>query len=1707
MDITIDLDLNGDASITPAQVDNVSNDNCVTITLTSVTPNAFTCLNVGPNTVTLLVTDGNNNTDDCTATVNVNASAACVPPMITNIGGPSAIDPCSCRGNGEFDEEILVEAGTGQVWTITSTDLIDPATMMPFAAGTPLVETVIGMGVSTYSLAGIHLDGLGYTITVNSPSNPGAALVLSNTCFYPDANFTTDLSQDICVNTMPITLEGDGNGAAGTTTFTVNGVTTNIIDPATLGTGSFPVTFTFDAGTAGQFKLVDGVVVGPPEGVNTLAEAEADPGCTETISTFINIVATPTTLACNNSIQLSLDENCEALVTPDMLLEGDYLCFDDYTVSLVQGLNTVPNPLTGANIGQTIVGTVTHLESGNSCWSTITVEDKLAPTLDCQDITIACTADADFVLAPVANDNCDANPTVTMVDEVINIDNNCDAAPATGDAFTVTIVRTFIAQDNQGNISATCQQTITVIRPDLIDIPDDLVWSCDQYDAHAHIINASRIMPSIANQFGGVIQPFDNTGAWDLTNIGLIDSRLTNNVPGTTMPTGSGVPSGVFPLANGNANPTGGALDADYCKYAYSEADQILSTCGFAASTDTPVFKIVRTWTILDWCTGNIVTDPIAFDPNDNDNVQVIKVIDNVAPIVSGADLTINTNITGQHPQPCKATGPVPSPTAVDNCTGVVATSAFIYSTDPALNPLAQPVAGVQNNLINPALEIGIYFLVYQAEDACGNVSQSTTYTLTIEDNIAPVAICDEITQVSLSSDGLAVVNAGTFDDGSYDNCCLDRLEVRRMTDACGIAGNTTFGESITLCCADIGNTIMVAFQAVDCFENKNQCMIEVLVEDKLAPTLVCPPNTTLTCDEYVDDLAAALLACADATDENACQSIVLTAAGYGAATAFDNCEVTITPTVNVTIDQCGAGSVVRSFTSVDDSGNASNPCTQVITVTHVSDWVVEFPEDQDGFCDMAESDFGEPEIFFETCELIATSFEDQFFDIVSDACFKIVRQWTVINWCVVGNEIDQEASAVELSEAELVAVIGFIAADLDGDGDRDDRTFRDSYRGILPTSDNDADADNQDGFITYQQVIKVQDFDAPVIDQTFDVDDVCIIDGNDGTDNDFSDCVFNGILPSPTYDDCTLDVNGNLDNNGNTVNNELTITATVFDANDNVVSNSVNVSNLEIGCYVVRYTAIDRCGNTSYEDFDFCVNDCKFPTPYCKDGLVLELMAINDPNNMTFEAMVELWANDLDEGSYDNCPGGVQLSFSADVNDIGATFNCDNLGENAVQLWVTDAAGNQDFCETFVIIQANQNQCTDPDPLFTVGGNIATEFDVDVADVEVNINGATMNTMEMTNLDGNYNINVPAGGDYTIVPAKDINPLNGVSTFDLVKISKHILNIELLDSPYKMIAADANKSKTITTLDLVQIRKLILLIDDNFANNTSWRFVDADFVFPNPMNPWATGFPEIININNLPADALAESFVGVKIGDVNGNASGNQLLGADDRNFDGTLELTTKDVAMKAGENYTVAINAANFHNFGYQFTMNFDQAVLELTNIENGLASAENFGLTLLNEGAITTSWNQANATRLSEEEALFTITFTAKANAQLSDVLSINSRYTLAEAYAENGDLQDIELTFNNTNVAATFELYQNAPNPFSETTKIGFSLPQAGNAILTIRDASGRLLRTIDRNFVKGYNEVNFSKNELNAKGVLYYQLETVGHAATKKMIMN
>jgi hypothetical protein len=64
------LDATGNTSITPAQVDNNSTDNC-TITTKTLNVSTFNCSNVGPNTVYLKVTDVNGNIDSTSAVITV----------------------------------------------------------------------------------------------------------------------------------------------------------------------------------------------------------------------------------------------------------------------------------------------------------------------------------------------------------------------------------------------------------------------------------------------------------------------------------------------------------------------------------------------------------------------------------------------------------------------------------------------------------------------------------------------------------------------------------------------------------------------------------------------------------------------------------------------------------------------------------------------------------------------------------------------------------------------------------------------------------------------------------------------------------------------------------------------------------------------------------------------------------------------------------------------------------------------------------------------------------------------------------------------------------------------------------------------------------------------------------------------------------------------------------------------------------------------------------------------------------------------------------------------------------------------------------------------------------------------------------------------------------------------------------------------------
>ena len=138
------------------------------------------------------------------------------------------------------------------------------------------------------------------------------------------------------------------------------------------------------------------------------------------------------------------------------------------------------------------------------------------------------------------------------------------------------------------------------------------------------------------------------------------------------------------------------------------------------------------------------------------------------------------------------------------------------------------------------------------------------------------------------------------------------------------------------------------------------------------------------------------------------------------------------------------------------------------------------------------------------------------------------------------------------------------------------------------------------------------------------------------------------------------------------------------------------------------------------------------------------------------------------------------------------------------------------------MIIDENDNKklC---ESLADIAGEVRTESKAPVEGAEMNLSGE-MKMMKPTSLAGKYELlNLTAQKDYTVTPSLDKDYLNGVATFDLVTMQRHILDSRKLDSPYKLIAADINNSKTITVLDMIQLRKFRLCFNTKVENNRNW--------------------------------------------------------------------------------------------------------------------------------------------------------------------------------------------------------------------------------------------------------------------------------------------
>ena len=116
--------------------------------------------------------------------------------------------------------------------------------------------------------------------------------------------------------------------------------------------------------------------------------------------------------------------------------------------------------------------------------------------------------------------------------------------------------------------------------------------------------------------------------------------------------------------------------------------------------------------------------------------------------------------------------------------------------------------------------------------------------------------------------------------------------------------------------------------------------------------------------------------------------------------------------------------------------------------------------------------------------------------------------------------------------------------------------------------------------------------------------------------------------------------------------------------------------------------------------------------------------------------------------------------------------------------------------------------------------------------------------------------------------PFKNATAVSGVSTSDLVMMSKHILATQLLTNDWQLVAADVNKNGTVSTADIIESRKIILDLKKDFDKQLPWNLRVTNLNMSNMTlgNEGSIKLFKPYQSNNI------IDFQGIKIGDVNGS-------------------------------------------------------------------------------------------------------------------------------------------------------------------------------------------------------------------------------------------
>ncbi|UOY08375.1 BspA family leucine-rich repeat surface protein [Muricauda sp. SCSIO 64092] len=969
--------------------------------------------------------------------------------------------------------------------------------------------------------------------------------------------------------------------------------------------------------------------------------------CTATVTVVDNVA--PTASCTNASVQL--DALGSATITASNIDNGS--SDNSGTVSLSLDETSFGCSDVGTN---TVTLTATD-GSGNSasCTTTVTVQDKVRPTASCKlsvEIGLGSDGTAALTAALVDNGSSDNCPISMEVSK---------------DSFTTTDLGdhtvTLTVTDPNYNTN-TCTTTVTVV--DNVAPMASCTNATVQLDAlGSATIATSNIDNGSSDNSGTVSLSLDET-SFGCSDVGMNTVTLTatdgsgNSASCTATVT---VQDKVGPTASCKASveiglDTGGTAALSTALVDNDSSD----ACG---GVSFGLSKSSFTATDL----GDHTVTLTVIDPNNNTNscTTTVTVVDNVAPMASCTDATVQLDALGSA---TIATSNIDNGSSDNSgtvslsleetsfgCSDVGHNTVTLTATDGSGNTAScTATVTVQDKTgptasCKPSMEIGLgtggtaalsaALVDNGSSDACGGVSfglskssftatdlgdhtvtltvtdnsgnmNSCTTTVTVVDNVAPTASCTDAT-VQLDALGSGTIATSNIDNGSSDNSGTVSLSL----------DETSFG------CSDVGDNT-VTLTATDSSGNSASCTATVTVQDKVGPTASCKASVEIGLG--TDGTAALTAALVDKGSSDACGGVSFglskssfTATDLGDHTVTltvidpNNNTNTCTATVTVVDNMAPTPSCTNATVQLDDLGSATITTSNIDNGSSDNSGTVSLSLDTTGF--------GCSDVGTNTVTLTATDGSGN-----SASCTTTVTvQDKVKPTAVCQQQTVQLALGTDGIAALTAALVDNGSSDncpISMEVSPSSLTTVGTHTATLTVRDG---SNNSDSCTATVSVADGADPTAACRDISVELDD----------------------LGSATI--VAADVDGGSSDNSGTVS--LSLDRTGFGCSD-------------VGDNTVTLTATDGSGNSASCTATVTVGDITNPTPQCRAAKI----RLGTNGTATLEADL------VDDGSSDTC-GGVSLDLSQN------SFTTSHLGVNTVTLTVEDDNGNTDECTAEVTV------------------------------------------------------------------------------------------------------------------------------------------------------------------------------------------------------------------------------------------------------------------------------------------------------------------------------------------------------------------------------------------------------------------------------------